>query len=71
MAGDDIVASGPDIEGCPDDPSLAEIGRRTGRLPFLFTRILVSDPQAPDPAAKGASEAGIAIAEEIGGGPAS
>jgi hypothetical protein len=49
MAGDDIVASGPDIEGCPDDPSLAEVGRRTGRFPFLFTRILVEDEASRAP----------------------
>lgn len=43
MAGDDIVASGADVETCPDDQSLEAIGRRTGRVPFLFTRILVEE----------------------------
>jgi hypothetical protein len=47
VAGEDVVASGDDLETIPVDEALDELGRRFDRAPLLFTRPLVEEAVPP------------------------
>ena len=41
VAGDEVLAAGIGIDAGPDDAGLGEMGRRTGKVPFVFSRVLI------------------------------
>jgi hypothetical protein len=53
VAGDEVVASGGDVEAIPNDDVLDQLGQQRDRAPLLFTRPLMEEirvPRSPSPA---------------------